>query len=65
MYEKRSKTCYARMLCTTMKEFHALSRLKKYHADLDVEEYADSLISYLDNARSIKSITLTGLNVFH
>ena len=49
-----------------MKEFHVLSRLKKYHADLDAEEYADSLISYLDNARSIKSITLTGLNnVFH
>ena len=37
-------------------------QIKKNHADLDAEEYADNLISYLDNARSIKSITLTDLN---
>ena len=53
---------YDRMSCTTVKESHALFRLKKNHADLDAEEYADNLISYLDNARSIKSITLTDLN---
>ena len=56
---------YDRMSCTTVKESHALFRLKKNHADLDAEEYADNLISYLDNARSIKSITLTDLNVLH
>ena len=37
-------------------------QIKKNHADLDAEEYADNLISYLDSARSIKSITLTDLN---
>ena len=45
---------YARMSCTTMKESDALFRFKKNHADLDAEEYADNLLSYLDNARSIK-----------
>ena len=29
---------------------------------IDAEEYADNLISYWDNARSIKSITLVDLN---
>ena len=29
---------------------------------IDAEEYADNLISYWDNARSIKSITLIDLN---
>ena len=53
---------YARMSCTAMKESHALFRLKKNHANLDAEEYADNPISYLDNARSIKSIRLTDLN---
>ena len=37
-------------------------QIKRNHADLDAEEYADNLISYLDSARSIKSITLTDLN---
>ena len=37
-------------------------QIKKNRADLDAEEYADNLISYLDSARSIKSITLTDLN---
>ena len=32
------------------------------HLDLDAEEYADNLISYLDNARSVRSITLNDLN---
>ena len=50
------------MSSTTMKESHALIRLKKNHADLDAEEYAHNIISYLDNARSVKSITLTDLN---
>ena len=50
------------MSCTTMKESHALIRLKKNHADLDAEEYAHNIIFYLDNARSVKSITLTDLN---
>ena len=29
---------------------------------IDAEEYADNVISYLDNAGSIKSITLADLN---
>ena len=33
--------------------------------NIDAEEYDDNLISYLDNARSIKSITLPDLNVLH
>ena len=37
-------------------------QIKKNRDDLDAEEYADNLISYLDSARSIKSITLTDLN---
>ena len=52
---------YARMSCTTMKETHSVFRLKNY-LDLDAEEYADNLISYLDNARSVRSITLNDLN---
>ena len=43
-------------------ESHAFIQILKNHADLDAEEYADNLISYLDNARSIKNITLTDLN---
>ena len=39
---------------------------QKNHAELDAGEYADNLISYLDNVRSVKSITLTGSsNVLH
>ena len=37
-------------------------QIKKKHADLDAEEYADNHISYLDIAISIKSIILTDLN---
>ena len=32
------------------------------NSDLDAEEYADNLVSHLDNARSVKIITLTDLN---
>ena len=54
---------YDPMSCTTLKESHALFRLIKNNADLDAEEYADNhLISYFDYARSVKSITLTGMN---
>ena len=53
---------YARMSCTAMKETHSVFRLKKNCLDLDAEEYADNLISYLDNARSVRSITLNDLN---
>ena len=37
---------------------HALIRLKKNHADLDAEEYAHNLISYLANARSVKKYNI-------
>ena len=47
------------MSCTTMKESHLLFRLQKNHVDLEAERYADNLICYLGNARSIKSVTLT------
>ena len=52
------------MSCTTMKESHLLFRLQKNHADLDAERYADNLICYLGNARSIKS-NINYLNVLH
>ena len=55
---------YARISYTTMNESHALFRLKKY-ADLDSEEYVYNLISYVVNARSIKSLTSTDLKVLY
>ena len=38
-----------------------MHQIKKINA----EEYADNLITYLDNARSIKNKTLGDLNVSH
>ena len=35
------------------------SDYQKNHADLDAERYADNLVCYLGNARSVKSVTLT------
>ena len=44
-----------------MKESHASDKKKKN----DAEEYADNLISYLDNARSMKNKTADLNNVLH
>ena len=40
-------------------------QIKKNHADLDAEEYAGNLNSYLDDARSLKNITTDLSNVLH
>ena len=59
------KVKYACMPCTTMKESHPLFRLKINHPELDTKEYADNLIFYIDNARSIKCITADLKNVLY
>ena len=49
------------LVCHVLQWKGLMHQMKK----IDAEEYSDNLISYLDNARSIKNITADLNNVLH
>ena len=57
---------YVRMTCMPLQPTAAVFRLMRNHCKLETKEYADNLITYLDSARTCRTITLDDLsNVLH
>ena len=53
---------YVRMTCTNMKPSASVFRLKRNYKNLSSKEYGDNLVSYLNNTRSCKNISIDDLN---
>ena len=53
---------YARITCTSLKQNASVFRLKRDYKNLSTDEYIDNLTSYLTNARSSKTLSITDLN---
>ena len=57
---------YARKTCLSLKPSAAVFRLKQNYKNLENEQYAENLKSYLDSARSSTNLTIHDLkNVLH
>lgn len=57
---------YARRTCLSLKQTAAVFRLKQNYKNLETEQYAENLKSYLDSARSSTNLTIRDLkNVLH
>ena len=62
----RKEIHYAKLTCTTMIKTSTALKLTRNSKSLSSQEYADNLKSYLDTARSVKSLTINDLsNVLH
>ena len=53
---------YARISCMSLKPTASVFRLRRNHKNLPTEEYAENLISFLNNARCCKTLTVDDLN---
>ena len=53
---------YARVSSSTLKETASVFRLRRNGRNLATQEYADSLIKYMDDAESMNTLTLADLN---
>ena len=52
---------FAKISCMSLKPTASVFRLKKAYKNLKTEEYAENLISYLNNARCCKTLTVEDL----
>ena len=66
LFESSTALPNGKLTCMSLQPTAAVFRLMRNHHKLETKEYADNLITYLDSARTCRTITLDDLsNVLH